>query len=210
VLQILAAHPVTAQFISTKLVRRFVADNPPPALVARSAQTFAKSGGDLRQALSTILHSAEFKASLGTKVKRPFEFLVSALRQTGAQPDFSGATVNYLDLLGQPLFRWESPDGYPDIAAAWTSTNNLLACWNFALGLVRNTFKDSPVDPAPLASGAQDLTGIIRQLSLGLLGEPLPDQAVQILTRVGTAAKPASQVPVLTALILSSPFFQYR
>ena len=81
-LDILARHPATAQFIATKLVRRFVADTPPPALVDRAAARFLETDGDIREVMRTILTSPEFLApeAYRAKVKTPFEFVVSALR----------------------------------------------------------------------------------------------------------------------------------
>ena len=55
VLDILATHPSTARFISTKLARRFVSDTPPPALVDRMAATFRRTDGDLREVMRTLL-----------------------------------------------------------------------------------------------------------------------------------------------------------
>ncbi len=86
VLDILAKHPSTARFIATKLVRRFVADDPPPALVERAAKTFRKTSGDLREVMRTILTSREFAdaAAFRAKTKSPFEFVASVLRATNA------------------------------------------------------------------------------------------------------------------------------
>jgi uncharacterized protein (DUF1800 family) len=86
VLDILARHPSTARFIATKLARRFVADTPPPALVERAAATFRQTGGNIRDVVRTILTSPEFFAAdaYRAKVKTPFEFVVSAIRATGA------------------------------------------------------------------------------------------------------------------------------
>ena len=89
VLDILAAHPSTARFISKELAQRFVADDPPPALVDRMAQTFLSTGGDIQAVMATMLSSKEFfsEGAYHAKVKTPFEMMVSALRATGAQVD---------------------------------------------------------------------------------------------------------------------------
>jgi uncharacterized protein (DUF1800 family) len=93
VLDILAAHPSTARFIATKLARRFVSDTPPASLVDRAAKRFRDTGGDLREVTRTILTSQEFlsASARGTKIKTPFEFVVSALRTTGT--DVTDATL---------------------------------------------------------------------------------------------------------------------
>ncbi|MDH5508602.1 MAG: DUF1800 domain-containing protein, partial [Anaerolineae bacterium] len=114
ILDILVEHPSTAEFIAAKLARRFVADVPPAPLVASAAAAFTQSRGDIAKVMGVILHSSEFKDSLGQKLKRPLEVFVSALRLTNA--DFSADRRLDVSMvqMGQPLFRWPTPDGYPD------------------------------------------------------------------------------------------------
>jgi uncharacterized protein (DUF1800 family) len=87
VLDILASHPSTAHFIATELCRRFVADDPPPALVDRVANVFLQTGGDLRQVYQAIIYSPDFfsRQAYRAKIKSPFEFAVSAVRATGGK-----------------------------------------------------------------------------------------------------------------------------
>src|SRR5713226_7502840 len=89
VLDILVHHPSTAKFIATKLVRHFVSDDPPPALVDRVAQTFLKTDGDIREVLKAIFSSPEFNSAdaYRAKVKRPFELAISAVRTLGARSE---------------------------------------------------------------------------------------------------------------------------
>ena len=91
VLDILAAHPSTARFISQELAQRFVADDPPPALIDRMAQTFHDTDGDIRAVLNTMFNSKEFfsQGAYRAKVKTPFEMIVSAVRATGAKVDYA-------------------------------------------------------------------------------------------------------------------------
>ena len=86
VLDILVAHPSTAKFIATKLCRKFVSDNPDPALVARVADAFHQSNGDIKTTLRAIFNSPEFNSSEArrAKIKTPFELTASALRTLGA------------------------------------------------------------------------------------------------------------------------------
>jgi len=100
-IDVLARHPSTARFISTKLVARYVSDNPPTALVQRAADTFTKSDGDIRQVLGVILHSEEFKNSFAQKIKRPLESIVSALRAVDAQLEDTRALAQSLRAMGQ-------------------------------------------------------------------------------------------------------------
>ena len=140
VLDILARHPSTARFIATKLVRRFVSDDPPPALVDRAAERFRKTDGDLREVMRTILLSPEFlsPASFNAKVKTPFEFVVSALRQTGIDVADARPFVRTMQELGMPLYQCQPPTGYKDTADAWINTGALVARMNVANRIARN------------------------------------------------------------------------
>ena len=137
VLDILAAHPSTARFIATKLARRFVSDDPPPALVDRAAATFRETDGDLRAVMTLLLTSPEFLSpeAYRAKVKTPFEFLVSALRATGADVDDARPLVRSLQQLGMPLYQCQPPTGYKDTADAWVNTGALVNRMNEALAL---------------------------------------------------------------------------
>jgi uncharacterized protein (DUF1800 family) len=141
VLDILARHPSTAHFISMELVRRFVSDTPPPALVDRAAARFRETDGDLREVMRTILTSPEFLSpdARSTKVKTPFEFLVSAMRATAtdvADDKAAVALVRTMQQLGMPLYMCQPPTGYKDTADAWINTGALVARMNVAVRLV--------------------------------------------------------------------------
>jgi uncharacterized protein (DUF1800 family) len=208
-LELLANHPSTAMFVSTKLVRRFVADQPPAALVEKAAQTFRSTNGDLAKVLGVILHSDEFKASLGTKFKRPFEFVVSALRISEADVSADKPIIGALSAMGQPLFRWEPPNGFPDALGAWLTTNGLLGRWNFALALFANRLKDARVDVAALAGNGSPQM-VVDRLSERFLGGPLPAEGQAALKDM-LASKDVSKFnPALAALIVGSAYFQYR
>jgi uncharacterized protein (DUF1800 family) len=209
-LSMLSAHPSTAGFISTKLVRRFVSDNPPASLVAKATDAFTKTGGDIAKVMSTILHSDEFKASLGQKIKRPFEYVVSALRVLGAdiKPDLY--TVFVLRQFGQEPFYWQSPNGYPDSADAWVTTSGVLTRWNYALALSFNAIKDTQVNLSNLVPAPTSLANGIDALGLRLLGEPMPGPERQILLDFAGNGDFGSLLPALTALTLSTIGFQYR
>jgi uncharacterized protein (DUF1800 family) len=148
VLDILAHHPATAKYIATKLVRRFVADMPPPALVDRVAQTFTKSGGDIREVLKAIFLSPEFNSTdaYRAKVKRPFELAISAVRTLGADTNGGPQMHQWIARMGQPLYGFQTPNGYPDVAENWVNTGALLERMNFALALVSNRIPGTRVD----------------------------------------------------------------
>ena len=148
VLDIVAHHPSTAKFIATKLVRRFVSDNPPPALVDRVAQTFIKTDGDIREVLKAIFFSPEFNSAdaYRAKVKRPFELAVSAVRTLGADTNGGPQFHQWIARMGQPLYGFQTPNGYSDVAENWVNTGALLERMNFGLALVSNRIPGTRVD----------------------------------------------------------------
>jgi hypothetical protein len=162
VLDILSHHPATAKFIATKLVRRFVADEPPPALVDRVAQTFMKSDGDIREMLRTIFYSPEFNSqdAYRAKVKRPFELAISAVRTIGAETNGGPQFHQWLQRMGQPLYGFQTPNGYSDVAENWVNTGALLERMNFALALVSNRIPGTRVDLSRLVGDTKPGTSI--------------------------------------------------
>ena len=137
VLDMVARAPATARFITTKLARHFVSDDPPKALVDRCANTFSNSDGDIRETLRCVITSPEFfsRQAYRAKVKTPFEVVASALRAVNAQPDFTPRTAQVVARLGQPIFGRQTPDGWPDRGDAWMNTGAILNRINFGLSL---------------------------------------------------------------------------
>ncbi|MGH9161317.1 MAG: DUF1800 domain-containing protein [Vicinamibacteraceae bacterium] len=203
VLDVLAQHPSTATFIATKLARRFVADDPPEALVERTAQRFRETDGDIRETVRTIVTSPEFfdAAAHRAKVKSPFEFVVSALRATEAHVDEGEALVRNLRQLGMPLYGAQPPTGYIDLARTWTSSGALLGRMNFALALANNRLDGVTVSLEPLL-GSDPATAHQRLLASLLLNEASAE------TRATTAK--GKSVAQVTALTLGSPEFQRK
>ena len=154
VIHLLATHPSTARFISYKLARRFVADEPPKALVDRAAETFRKTDGDLRAVVKTIVTSPEFvsPAARAAKVKTPFEFVVSAVRASGAEVDDARGLAGRVASMGMPLYQQQPPTGYKDTADAWVSTSGLLARLNLALDLAAGKVRGVATDPSRVVS----------------------------------------------------------
>ncbi len=154
VLDILARHPSTARFISTKLAQRFVADDPPPELIDRMAKTFLEKNGDIRAVMETMLTSKEFfsQGAYRAKVKTPFEMIVSAVRATGAEVDFAFPLANQIAQLGEPLYRKLEPTGYSNVNAEWMNSASLLARMNFALALAQNHVPGIKVDPTAFSN----------------------------------------------------------
>ncbi|MEP7361835.1 MAG: DUF1800 domain-containing protein [Acidobacteriota bacterium] len=153
VIDILAAHPSTAKFISRKLAQRFVADEPPQQLVDRMAATFTKTGGDLREVMKTMIQSREFfsEGAYRAKMKSPFEMVVSAVRAVNADVRSAMTLSRSIDELGQPLYRKEEPTGYGNTSEDWVSTAGLLARMNFSQSLTQNKLRGVTVAEESLA-----------------------------------------------------------
>jgi uncharacterized protein (DUF1800 family) len=196
VLDILARHPATARFIATKLVRRFVSDTPPPALVERVAARFRDTNGDLREVMRTLLSSPEFLApdTYRAKVKTPFEFVASALRATGADVQNAAPLVRTMQQLGMPLYMCQPPTGYKDTADAWVNTGALVNRMNFAVQLTGNKLRGVAVPDSDLA-GPDILATILR-------GD-VSEATRSTIARATTSGQ-------MAALTLGSPEFQRR
>jgi uncharacterized protein (DUF1800 family) len=193
VLHMLATSPATAKFISTKLAVRFVSDTPPPALVDRMASAFVASGGDIKTVLRTLFDSPEFWSPevYRAKVKTPEEFVVSAVRASGAEVRNAIPLVQALEKLGMPLYGMQTPNGYSWMAEPWVNTGDLVSRMNFALGLSSDRIAGVQTDwtrllggtgpemePAALTTGAANeaLAAKEQKLELMLLGQAVSDR----------------------------------
>jgi len=148
VLDILAHSPATAKFVATKLVRHFVSDNPPSGLVDRVATTFTRSQGDIREMLRTIFFSQEFNSAdaYRAKIKRPFELTISAIRTLGGETTGGPQLHQWIARMGEPLYGFQTPNGYSDLAESWVNTGGLLERFNFGLMLASNRIPGTRVD----------------------------------------------------------------
>jgi uncharacterized protein (DUF1800 family) len=203
VLDILARHPSTARFISAELAKKFVADDPPPALIERMAKTFRDTDGDIRAVMSTMLDSKEFfsEGAFQAKVKTPLELVVSAARATDAQVDFAIPLAQQIAQLGEPLYRKIEPTGYSSANAEWVNSAALLARMNFALALAANRVPGVKVDTSRFGN---DPAAAARQV---LFREPTQ----QTLDAIEKALAERQPAPALAAgLVLGSPDFQRR
>ena len=164
VIDLLARHPSTARFISTKLVRRFVSDDPPRSLVDQVAAVYKRTGGDIPDMLRAIFKSHEFWApqAVGAKIKTPFELAVSAIRALNGATDGSRPLAQMITRMGQPLYQCQPPSGFPDRSDYWMNTGAVLERLNFIVALTTNripgttvTF-DEPVKSVALKLGAPE------------------------------------------------------
>jgi uncharacterized protein (DUF1800 family) len=207
VLDLLAKHPSTARFIATKLARRFVADEPPSALVERAAKRFEDTDGDIREVVRTIVTSPEFFApeAYRAKVKSPFEFVVSAVRTTGTATINAQPLVQTVRNLGMPLYGCQPPTGYADRADAWVNTGALLNRMNFAVSLT--AAKEDRSGGPRLEVRATSATSAPGITSDTLIASALAGDVSE--TTAATVARATTTSQGL-ALVLGSPEFQRR
>jgi uncharacterized protein (DUF1800 family) len=152
VLKMLANHPSTAKFISTKLATRFVSDAPPATLVNRMAETFLQTKGDIKAVIITMVNSPEFwsKESLREKVKSPFEFAISAIRATNADVQQPFQIYTWCMKMGQRFYFYQAPTGFPDRANYWINTGSLLSRMNFGLAFATQKIPGVKINLAAL------------------------------------------------------------
>jgi len=228
VIELLVKNPSTAKFISTKLARRFVSDNPPPALVARMAETFKSSDGDIRAVMHAMIYSPEFwtRDAYRAKIKTPFEFVASAVRALGTDVDSSMPLVQWVARIGEPLYQCQPPTGYPDRAETWVNTGALLNRLNFSLALAGNKVRGSRADVAALLgteaapdSKTDSKQVLDRAVQLFLGGQAAPTTVEALQKRLDdpqvVQAKlddPVKHVDLamVTGLVLGAPEFQRR
>jgi uncharacterized protein (DUF1800 family) len=224
VIALLSKNPNTAKFISTKLARRFVSDNPPPALVARMARTFHKSDGDIREVMRTMIYSPEFwsRETYRAKVKTPYELVVTSVRALGTDVDTPMPLVQWVGRIGEPLYQCQPPTGYSDKAETWVNTGALLSRLNFSLALAGNKVRGSRSDvSAVLGSerGDDAKAALDRAVQVFLGGQAAPTTVETLEKQLENPqvlqAKlddPVKQVDlgVVTGLVLGAPEFQRR
>jgi hypothetical protein len=151
VLDILAKSPATAHFISYKLARRFVSDSPSKALVDHAAQVYLKTDGDIREVMRAIVTSPEFfsQQAFRTKVKSPFEVVVSAMRAMNATPDSTPRTAQVIAYLGEPIFGHQAPNGWPETGESWMNTGAILNRINFGMAAAAGRLPGADIRALP-------------------------------------------------------------
>jgi len=199
----LAAHPATAQFVSWRIVQRFVADDPPATLVAKCGETFRRSDGSIADVLRTLFTSDEFNADAArrTKVKSPLEFVAGAMRATGASIRDGKSVATFLGKMGMPLYECKPPTGYSNRSTDWINVSAQLYRMNFAIALATNDLFGVRHD-----GGGGDVTG---RFERDIIGGPIDPRTRAIIAKAGadkTVPREAKQM----ALLLASPPFQMR
>ena len=239
VLDILADHPSTAYFISFKLCRRFISDYPDrfcPGAVEAGAQAFLQSHGEIRDTLRAILLHPDFANSWGQKVKRPFEFFISTMRALGLSEMLNFMVNNWSglgerrfaqmnELLGQVLFEFSAPTGYPDFMLAWWNTGQVFSRWTLANMIVNRFFGEqlntSSAPVSVLLEGLLNLpktaAEVVDELLWRFVGRAIhPDDRTALINYLGNDNQNAMinstspRLRPLIAVIAASPYAQWR
>ena len=207
VLEIVLNHPSTAKFISRKLATRFVADDVPEELVTRMAKTFHDTHGDIPAVLRMMFLSREFLSAgaYRTKVKTPFELVVSAARALDAEVAFAGPLAQQLAQLGQPLYRKVEPTGYSSRNEEWINSAALLGRMNFALSLAQNKVAGSRA-AVPTGLDRAQLEALLVPAGVSTTTRESIDK---VLVDKAMLEKEA-RAELIAGLLLGSPEFQRR
>jgi uncharacterized protein (DUF1800 family) len=210
----LASHPATARFVGRRLVQRFVGDDPPADLVRRCAEVFLATQGDIRSMVRAIVESDAFWSPLyvGTKIKTPFEFAVSALRAVDAEVTDGRFVAADLAGMGMPLYDCKPPTGYSNRGHDWRSAASQVYRFDFAFRLAGGALKGVAVPEAglPGTDGQKnDAAALTDALAGQILGRRLSSQTRKTASRIRPSDGVTAKAKV-AGLLLASPEFQMR
>ncbi|MBL7999021.1 MAG: DUF1800 domain-containing protein [Candidatus Kapabacteria bacterium] len=184
-LRMLCNHPSTAQHIATKLCRKFISDTPPQTIIDKVAATFISSRGSIASMIRTIAYSPEFWSADArrSKIKKPFELVISSLRATEADVTPSKQLYDWITRLGEKLYAAQAPTGYPDKAVAWVNSGSLINRMNFGIALANNTIKGIRISPLQLTNNhePESATDALRVFIAILLPGRDNERTVQLL-----------------------------
>ena len=149
---LLAHHPATAKFITRKIAIRFVSDQPAQSLLDKMEKTFTKTNGDIREVMITMASAPEFwsASALREKTKSPFELAISAVRGLDADIRQPYQLYNWINKMGQKMYAYQAPTGFPDRGQYWINTGSLLSRMNFGLALADQRIPGIKVNLAAL------------------------------------------------------------
>ena len=196
VIEIVTSHPSTARFIARKLCRYFLGEDSAD-VEPTVAETYRSTGGDIPSMLRDVFEA--FQERSDAVVKRPFDYVASALRATDATTDGNRAILEHLADMGQPLYLWPMPDGYPVDTSSWTGS--MLARWNFASALIGNSIGGTNVDLEKLTAELESHSAAQSVFAL------TKDQAS---THPLTASLNGLSLQEQFAVCLASPEFQWK
>jgi len=210
-LKLLANQPATMHHVSQQLCERFVSDDPPDGCVDDAVAAWRRSGGDLRQVLRAIFTSPDFWAprTLGGKIKTPLEFVVSAARAVGADPDTNPRLAQLVARLGEPLYLHVAPDGYPEKQDAWVNSGALLDRMNAAVALAAGNVPGLVVHLDSIVSPTADADRLVAALDERILGGTLsPNTRTVLREQLADVGDPLQARALAVGLAIGGPEFQ--
>ena len=153
-LRMLANHPSAAKFISKKIAVRFVSDQPSAKLVDKMAKTFNNAEGNIKEVLMSMVAAPEFwqTEALREKTKSPFELAISAVRGLDATITQPYQLYSWINKMGQKMYYYQAPTGFPDRGQYWINTGSLLNRMNFGLALATQKIPGVEIDLIALNS----------------------------------------------------------
>ncbi|MGH7644254.1 MAG: DUF1800 domain-containing protein [Gemmatimonadales bacterium] len=210
-LRLLANHHATMHYVSGKLCARFVRDDPPDGCVDDAVAAWHHSGGDIREVLRAIVRSPDFWApqAVRAKVKTPLEFVVSAVRAVGAEPDTTPRLSQVVARLGQPLYLQPAPTGYPETQADWVNSGALLNRMNVAVALAAGRLPGVVVRLDDAVPAAADYAQLVAAVNARVLGGAMSERTIEIIrSQLSVVSGPAEARALAVGLAIGGPEFQ--
>jgi uncharacterized protein (DUF1800 family) len=200
-INILANHLSTAQFISKKLAVRFVSDNPPQTLIDKMAMSFTRSSGDIKEVLITMVSSPEFweKDAMREKTKSPLELTISAVRALNADVQAPFMLYQWISKMGQKLYYYQAPTGFPDKGAYWINTGSLLNRMKFGIAFASQKIPGVTFNLAALNNNHEPESAIDALKKYAAIIMPERDLAATIKRLEPMINDPAIQQKIETA-----------
>lgn len=210
-LQLLAREHATMHHVSHQLCARFVADDPPDGCVDDAVAAWQRTDGDIREVLRAIFHGPDFWAPQNAlnKVKTPLEFVVSAVRATGADPDTTLRLAQVVARLGEPLYLHVAPDGYPERQDEWVNSGALLARMNASVGLAAGRLPGVTVALDTLVPATLDAAALLDAIDRRILGGAMSAHTRAVIKQqLADVADPVARRNLAIGLALGGPEFQ--
>ena len=210
-LQLLANHPATMHHVSRQLCQRFVNDDPPDGCVDDAVTAWKQSNGDIRAVLRAIFRSPDFWApeNVRTKIKTPLEFVVSAARAVGGEPDTTPRLAQVVARLGEPLYLHVAPDGYPEREDAWVNSGALLDRMNAAVALAAGRLPGVTVSLDSIVPATPDAERLIAQADAAVLSGTMSENTKAVIRRqLSDISDPLQARALAIGLAIGGPEFQ--
>jgi len=212
-LKLLAEDPATMHHVSRQLCARFVSDDPPDGCVDDAVAAWRRTDGDIAEVLRAIFVSPDFWSpqAVRAKVKTPLEYIVSAVRAVGGDPDTTPRLAQVIGRLGEPLYAQPSPAGYPESQEEWVNSGALLLRMNMAVALAAGRLPGVTIALDSLVPTTEDAAALIEAADVRLLGGILTPHSDDVLRHeVANVPDPVAARALVIGLALGGPEFQRR